>query len=270
MQYDYNYGSDALQYWDIGSGTTTVLLIHGFCEDNRIWESQITFLSKYYRVIAPNLPGVHCTPLPIHHSEPPSMRHYVEVLHELMHHLKIDQYYIMGHSMGGYIGLAFADYYVNHVMGLGLIHSTTYADSDAKKESRMKVAEFLQEWGTEKYVQMAIPNLFSSRFKKENQDAIQHIIEWGANISNEALIQFVMAMRNRPANSHLLSQNRIPIWMIVGEEDIAISIEDSLAQTQLLPPQNVIVLKEVGHMGMIEASDIVNQSIHRFLQNALS
>ena len=176
----------------------------------------------------------------------------------------------MGHSMGGYIGLALADYYVNHVMGLGLIHSTTYADSDAKKESRMKVAEFLQEWGSEKYVQTAIPNLFSSRFKKENQDAIQHVIECGAHISNESLIQFVMAMRNRPAYSHLLTQKRIPIWMIVGEEDIAIPIEDSLAQTQLLPPQNVIVLKEVGHMGMIEAPEIVNPSMHHFLQNALS
>lgn len=270
MQHEYHYGTGSLSYWDKGAGEITLLFIHGFGEDHLVWKSQIEFLSKFYRVIAPNLPGVHCAPLPIHHSEPPSIRHYVEVMHELMHHLNIDQYYVMGHSMGGYIGLAFADYYVNHVMGLGLIHSTTYADSDAKKESRMKVAEFLKEWGTEKYLQTATANLFSNRFKKENPDAIQQVIESAADISKEAMIQFVMAMRNRPAHTHLLTQKRIPIWMIVGEEDIAVPIEDSLAQTQLLPAQNVIVLKEVGHMGMLEASDEVNQSIHRFIQNTIS
>jgi pimeloyl-ACP methyl ester carboxylesterase len=68
-------------------------------------------------------------------------------MHELMHSLHIDKYYVIGHSMGGYIGLAFADYYVNHVIGLGLVHSTSFEDSPAKKESRLKVAEFIQEYG---------------------------------------------------------------------------------------------------------------------------
>ena len=259
MLHYYDYGVDQLAYFDEDNGESqdtkaVVLLLHGFGEDHCIWKEQITFLSKYFRVIAPNLPGVHCKPLNIHHSHAPSIQNYVELMHELMHSLHIDKYYVIGHSMGGYIGLAFADYYVNHVIGLGLVHSTSYEDSPAKKESRLKVAEFIQEHGTQKFLETATQNLFGNTFKKTHPEQIQNVMDSVSDVSSEAMIQFVMAMRNRKAHTHLLTQQRIPIWMIVGEADIAVPIEDSLQQTQLLPPNNVMILEEVGHMGMLEAT----------------
>ena len=264
----YNYGIDELAYYDQGKGEQTILLIHGFGEDHAIWKNQIEFLSTHYRVIAPNLPGVHCKPLALHHSQAPNIRMYVEVLHELMHHLHIEQYYIVGHSMGGYIGLSFADYYVNHVQGLLLFHSTTYEDNEAKKTSRMKVAEFIQEWGVSKYLETATPNLFGDAFKKTNPGVIQNVIESGSGISQEAMIQFVFAMRNRKAMTHLLKQHTIPVWMIVGEADLAVPIQDSLEQIKLLPSSNSLVLNNVGHMGMFEATDQVNEFIHQCIQSA--
>jgi pimeloyl-ACP methyl ester carboxylesterase len=264
----YNYGIDELAYYDQGKGEQTILLIHGFGEDHAIWKNQIEFLSIHYRVIAPNLPGVHCKPLVLHHSQAPNIRMYVEVLHELMHHLHIEQYFIVGHSMGGYIGLSFADYYVNHVQGLLLFHSTTYEDNEAKKTNRMKVAEFIQEWGVSKYLETATPNLFGDAFKKTNPGIIQNVIESGSGISQEAMIQFVFAMRNRKAMTHLLQQHTIPVWMIAGDADLAVTIQDSLEQIKLLPSSNSLVLNNVGHMGMFEATDQVNEFIHQCIQSA--
>jgi pimeloyl-ACP methyl ester carboxylesterase len=264
----YNYGIDELAYFDEGKGEQTILLIHGFGEDNTIWKNQIAFLSAHYRIIAPNLPGVHCKPLALHHSQAPSIRMYVEVLHDLMHHLHIEHYYIVGHSMGGYIGLSFADYYVNHVQGLLLLHSTTYEDNEAKKISRMKVAEFIQEWGVSKYLETATPNLFGDAFKKTNPAAIQNVIDSGTDISQDAMIQYVFAMRNRKAMTHLLQQSILPMWMIAGDADLAVPIQDSLEQIKLLPSPNSLVLKEVGHMGMLEATDQVNQFIDQCIQSA--
>ena len=264
----YNYGIDQLAYFDEGKGEQTILLIHGFGEDNTIWKNQIEFLSSHYRIIAPNLPGVDCKPLAIHHSQAPSIRMYVEVMHDLMHHLAIEKYFIVGHSMGGYIGLSFADFYVNHVQGLLLLHSTTYEDNEAKKLSRMKLAEFIQEWGVSKFLETATPNLFGDAFKKTNPGVIQNIIESGLGTSQEAMIQFVFAMRNRKAMTHLLHQNAMPVWMIAGEADLAVPIQDSLEQIKLLPSSNSLVLKDVGHMGMFEATDQVNQFIHQCIQSA--
>ena len=263
----YNYGIDELAYFDEGKGRQTILLIHGFGEDHGVWKNQIEFLSAHYRIIAPNLPGVHCKPLAIHHSQAPSIRMYVEVLHELMHHLGIEQYFIVGHSMGGYIGLSFADYYINHVQGLILLHSTTYEDNEAKKMSRMKVAEFIQEWGVSKYLETATPNLFGDAFKKTNPGIIQDIIEGGLGISQEAMIQFVFTMRNRKAMTHLLEQSNMPVWMIAGDSDLAVTIQDSLEQIKLLPSSNSLVLENVGHMGMFEATDQVNEFIHQCIQS---
>lgn len=264
----YDYGIDQLSYFDAGTGSKTMLLIHGFGEDHCIWKNQIEYLAANYRVIAPNLPGVQCKPLSLHHSQAPNIRMYVEVLHELMHHLNIENYYIVGHSMGGYIGLSYADYYVNHVQGLLLLHSTSYEDNEAKKTSRMKVAEFIEEFGVSKYLETATPNLFGKEFKKENPAAIQNIIESGSDISKEAMIQFVFAMRNRKAFTHLLQQNNIPVWMLAGDEDLAVPIQDSIEQIKLLPSTNSLVLKGVGHMGMLEAPDQVNQFIQQFIATA--
>ena len=266
----YDYGVDQLAYFDAGAGPVNLLLIHGFGEDHTIWEKQIEFLSPHFRIIAPNLPGVHCKTLPLHHTQEPSIRNYVEVLHELMHHLHIEKYYIMGHSMGGYIGLAFADYYVNHVMGLGLIHSTTYADSDAKKASRLKVAEFIEEFGTLKYLETATVNLFGSAFKNNHPSQIQHMIDNASEISESTMMQFVFAMRNRNPMTHLLTQRRMPVWMIAGKEDIAVPLEDSMEQLALLPKEHAILLDGVGHMGMLEATEQVNKSIYTFIQNEIT
>ena len=265
-KHHYNYGIDELAYFDEGKGRQTILLIHGFGEDNTVWKNQIVFLSAHYRIIAPNLPGVQCNPLAIHHSQAPSIRMYVEVLHELMHHLGIEQYFIVGHSMGGYIGLSFADYYINHVQGLLLLHSTTYEDNEAKKMSRMKVAEFIQEWGVSKYLETATPNLFGDAFKKTNPETIQDVIDGGLGTSQEAMIQFVFAMRNRKAMTHLLQQSNMPVWMIAGIADLAVTIQDSLEQIKLLPSSNSLVLENVGHMGMFEATDQVNEFIHQCIQ----
>lgn len=264
----YNYGIDQLAYFDEGKGKQTLLLIHGFGEDHTVWKNQIEFLSAHYRIIAPNLPGVHCKPLAIHHSQAPSIRMYVEVLHELMHQLDIEHYFIVGHSMGGYIGLSFADDYVNHVQGLLLLHSTTYEDNEAKKSSRMKVAEFIQEWGVAKFLETATPNLFGDAFKRTNPGIVQDVIESGLNIGQEAMIQFVFAMRNRKAMTHLLQQSNLPVWMIAGDADLAVPIQDSLEQIKLLPSSNSLVLENVGHMGMFEATNQVNEFIHQCIQSA--
>ena len=98
MLHYYDYGEDELAYFYEGDNESvnnkpTLLLIHGFGEDHCIWKNQIEFLSQHYRVIAPNLPGVHCKPLTIHHSHKPSISNYVEVLHDLMHSLHIEKYY---------------------------------------------------------------------------------------------------------------------------------------------------------------------------------
>ena len=264
----FEFNKQQMGYTKTGTGPAVVLL-HGFGEDHHIFNGTVTILEKTYAVYTPDL---IFTGMSQFNATTPITNFSIEYLADsiaaLIEYEKIETCILLGHSMGGYIGLSFADYYVNHVQGLLLLHSTTYEDNEAKKLSRMKVAEFIQEWGVSKFFESATPNLFGDAFKKTNPGTIQNLIESGLGIGQEAMIQFVFAMRNRKAMTHLLQQSNLPVWMIAGDADLAVPIQDSLEQIKLLPSPNSLVLKEVGHMGMLEATDQVNQFIHQCIQSA--
>ncbi len=83
---------------------------------------------------------------------------------------------LIGHSMGGYISMAFAEKYPDKLSGLGLFHSSSYADSPEKKESRDKNILFIQKNGAALFVEQAIPGLFSDEFKSEHPEEIRRLI----------------------------------------------------------------------------------------------
>jgi pimeloyl-ACP methyl ester carboxylesterase len=63
---------------------------------------------------------------------------YADCIHALLRHENISSCIMLGHSMGGYITLAFAEKYPLLLTGLGLIHSTAFADSEEKKKNRAR------------------------------------------------------------------------------------------------------------------------------------
>ena len=119
---------------DTGKGRVVVLL-HGFLGSHQIWENTIQSLSKSYRVIAIDLPGHGSTDCfgYVH-----TMELLAKCVKTVMDSLRLKKYVIIGHSMGGYAGLAFADMYPDNLRGLCLYHSTAYADSDEKKKDRTR------------------------------------------------------------------------------------------------------------------------------------
>ncbi len=112
---------------------------------------------------------------------------------------KITQLVLIGHSMGGYISLAFAQNNPDKLKGLGLFHSSAYADSDEKKEARNKNIRFIQKNGTPPFIGQAIPSLFSENFKSQNPEEITRLVNRYANFTPDSLVQYLEAMKQRPA-----------------------------------------------------------------------
>lgn len=121
-----------LFYRSIGSGPD-VLLVHGFGEDGSIWDRQFEAL-KGFRLIVPDLPGSGRSQL----VPDMSMEGLASVLYRLLKHLNIGRIAVIGHSMGGYVALAFAEKFPELLSGLGLFHSTAYADTEEKKSNSKK------------------------------------------------------------------------------------------------------------------------------------
>ncbi|HWS59814.1 MAG TPA: alpha/beta fold hydrolase, partial [Flavobacterium sp.] len=126
------YKNTKIAYTDQGKGTAIVLL-HGFLENQSMWNAYISDFSKKNRVITIDLLGHGATECLgyIH-----SMEDQADMIHHVLHDLKIRKAVFIGHSMGGYIALAFAELYPDSMKGLVLLNSTSRADSDERKINR--------------------------------------------------------------------------------------------------------------------------------------
>jgi pimeloyl-ACP methyl ester carboxylesterase len=114
-------------------------------------------------------------------------------------------------------------------------------------------------------VEQSIPGLFSESFKAKHPEEISKLIERYANFKRESLVQYLEAMKNRPATTGVLKSITKPVLFIIGEEDKAIPIKDSLELCHLPRISYIHILTRTAHMGMIENTNLCNSFVDRFL-----
>lgn len=139
MQKRIDYKGKKLNYMVSGEGPVLVL-IHGFGEHSSTWSAQLNAF-PLFKLIIPDLPGSGESEM----IDDMSMEGMAESLNAILQFESIDNIIMLGHSMGGYVTLAFAELYGQLLQGFGLIHSTAFADSAEKKEDRLKGIDFIKK-----------------------------------------------------------------------------------------------------------------------------
>ncbi len=173
---------------------------------------------------------------------------------------------LIGHSMGGYITLAIAEKYPDLLSAFALIHSSAYADSEEKKSARLKSIEFIKTNGAYEFLKTAIPGLFKpSENAGPSETHIADLIEKGKGFAPEALIQYYRSMINRVDKTAVLKNFSRPVLLIIGEYDNAVPFEQSMQQTYLPHQTYIHILRNSGHMGLLEETETVNRALLEFL-----
>lgn len=261
MQQKLLEGNHSLSYFITGKGNQSIILIHGFGEDSRIWKQQVDYLQNDYRLFIPDLPGTGQSAIG---NSQLSVESMAEVTKQMMDAEKIDQCIMLGHSMGGYVTLAFAEAYPERLTAFGLIHSTAYADNEEKKEARQKSISFIKEHSAAEFMKTTIPNLFSQSFNSKHKEQVDELMTQGNQFTAETLIAYYTAMINRPNRSHILQETTVPVLFFIGAEDKAVSPADALAQTALPIVCMAKLVPGIAHMGMLEAATELNLTIGEF------
>ena len=248
-----------------------VVLIHGFGEDGDIWQKQVEFLQHNYQLIIPDLPGSGKSEL----INDMSIEGMAEIIKEIIYH-EVQKFplqgaegvrvCLIGHSLGGYITLAFAEKYPNMLYAFGLIHSSAFADTEEKKAARLKSIEFISTHNAYDFLRTAIPGLFSRQWSQDHQPEIESLVEKGHNFSSEALIQYYQAMIARHDKTRLLKNFPRPVLFIIGVHDNAVPFAHSLKQSYLPDLSYIHILRNSAHMGLWEEADQVNKALLVFLQ----
>ncbi len=254
------YQDKKIFYQTFGSGKP-VMLVHGFGEDGRVWKNQIAYLKEKKFLIVPDLPGSGQSAA----IADMSMEGLAEVLHSIIHKEDINTCTMIGHSMGGYITLAIAEKYWNHLHAFGLFHSSGFADSEEKKMARKKGIEFIEQHGTFEFLKTSTPNLFSEIFKTDSPQFVNEFIDSIKYLPAQSLISYYKAMMERPDRTAVLKNSGLRILFILGEFDNAIPLQDGLKQCHMPEISHIHILKKSGHMGMVEEPQKVNLILEEFL-----
>jgi pimeloyl-ACP methyl ester carboxylesterase len=256
------FKGETLEYEIRGQGAP-VMLVHGFTEDRRIWDPVLKGMEEKYQWILPDLPGSGKSRF---NGSLTRLTDFADSLYAILENENIPRLVLIGHSMGGYISLAFAEKYAEKIRGLGLFHSSSYADSEEKKEVRNKNIRFIRKNGGAAFVEQAIPGLFSASFNESHPEEIRKLIERYANFSVESLVSYLGAMRERQETTGVLKSIRKPVLFIMGEEDKAVPLKDALEQCHLPQISYIHILTHTAHMGMIENTSLCNSILDRFLE----
>lgn len=248
---------------DQGSGEVVVLL-HGFCGSSKYWDKVIPALSQKYRVIAPDMPGHGNSTDPEQWLQ---IEDYAQLILELLNEKEIEKANIFGHSMGGYITLAFAEKYPERLKSFGLIHSTPLPDDEQGKKGRDNSINKIQDEGIDAFIEGLIPKLFAQDRLSELQQEVEEAKRIGRQTSPTGAITALYAMKHRPDRSDVLKNSTLQVLLVAGAKD------------QLIPPDKLFVhkqnnikemlIEQAGHMSMYETPETLVQEIETFLSKAL-
>ena len=235
-----------IEYHQEGFGEV-ILLIHGFIENSSMWDAIASELSKTHQIVRLDLPGFGKSDVL---KGTFTMTTYAECVHQLLIKLNIKKLTLIGHSMGGYVGLELAKICPNKITHFILFHSTAKADSNEKKQSRSRAISLLKQKQSV-YLQTTIPFLFSEAFQLTCSAKIQKMINEAKMLDVNGLMSALKAMQGRLDNQENLKNQSFKKTLIGGALDPLLNSDDLIEEAYVIGAQ-YLELKHAGHMSHFE------------------
>ncbi|KAB1069850.1 alpha/beta hydrolase [Tamlana haliotis] len=245
-----------IHYTDSGKGHAIVLL-HGFLESTKIWKKLAPELSKKHRVICIDLLGHGQTGcLGYVHT----MEQMAEAVEFVLKNLRIRRSTFIGHSMGGYVALAFAEKHPDNLKGLCLLNSTARSDSPEKQINRDRTIVTVKK-SHETFIRIAITNLFRPKNRKLFKEEIKALISEAKQTPLQGIVAALEGMKIRDNREALLHFTPFKKMMIAGKKDPVLNHEALLEEVE--DSQVRFIEFPDGHMSFIEnESELLQELVH--------
>jgi len=259
-------GGSHLDVIDVGEGPT-ILFVHGFPLDHRMWKFQIEHLAEKFRLICPDLPGFGKSPAS--HNRP-TMRGFAEDLAALLSALNIEQpVCYCGLSMGGYIGWQFQKYFPNRVSRLIACDTRAASDTEQVRRARKIAAQPVMTTGAAPVAESMIEKLFYHRNVKHNKKMVTEVREVISSTQPSSIASGQLAMSERPDQTERLSQINIPTLFVVGEFDKITTPQEMQENSSLVPNSSLLKIPDAGHLPPLENHIEFNRGLVEFLDPSM-
>ena len=214
-----------------------------------MWDFYIPEFAKKNRVITIDLLGhgeTECL------SYVQTMEDNADAVHAVLSELRIRKAIFVGHSMGGYVALAFAELYPDTIKGLILLNSTASADSEERKTNRDRAIKVVKH-SFMNFISLSIANLFSESNRERLASAIENVKKEALKTPLQGIVASLEGMKIRQDREVLLHLTPYPKLMILGEKDPVLNYEETKQQIENTAVK--LVTFPDGHMTHIENQD---------------
>jgi pimeloyl-ACP methyl ester carboxylesterase len=237
-------------YCQVSGNGPCIVLLHGFLESGEIWKNFTRRLAGFFRVVTIDLPGHGASEClsPVN-----SMDDMAEAVRHVLKTLHVTSCLMAGHSMGGYVALAYADKYPRSLKGLVLFHSQAAADNETTMANRDRTIALVKK-DHHGFIKQFIPDLFDPSNTRKFGREIEKLRALADETPKTGIIAALEGMKLRPDRQHALMDSKFPVLFIIGKNDKRIPMEVIIPQTLLPEHSEILILDHVGHMGFIEAS----------------
>lgn len=248
--------------WDEAGSTEsghTVLLIHGYPLDRKLWSAQLEGVSGH-RLLAPDLRGTGGSG---DAPAPESLAEHADDMIALLDALKVDRAVVVGLSMGGYVALDMAARHRDRLAGLVLIDSRAAADTAEGRAARDSAIATVEAEGVVPVVRAMAMKLFGSAVPEGVRESILARMR---ETTPATMIATLRAMRDRPDRTELLSTLvGLPTLVIVGAEDQITPPAVSRSMVEAIPSAELVEVEGAGHLPPVESPGTVNEALQTFL-----
>lgn len=248
MQQSILYKDVEVVYNDLGQGAC-ILLLHGYLETAEVWDSFAGRFLDRFRVITMDLPGHGGSGT---WGKAHSMDDLAGSVCAVLNKAGVDKVFLVGHSLGGYVAMAFADLHPGLLSGYSLFHSTCFADSEEKRDDRDREIRLVMCKKKRQIIDVSIPKGFADVNLERLNNEVERVKDMALSNTEEGIVAVLNGMKERPDRTSVLKDPRLPLLLIGGMKDNYIPDEVFGKLVALAPHASVLRLGQSGHMGFIE------------------
>jgi pimeloyl-ACP methyl ester carboxylesterase len=266
MKEIFNYKGGKIYYYDKGKGDVIVLL-HGYLESAEVWNGFEEKLSAGYRTISIDMPGHGQSDI---YGDTHTMEFMATVIKELISGLGIGKIFLTGHSLGGYVALAFIELFPDFLTGYSLFHSHPFADSPEAEAKRLREIEIVKAGRKELIYPENVLKMFAPSNVEKFAMELERSKKIASMIPGDGIIAVLRGMMDRPSRLSVMEMGRVPCLWILGSMDNYIPCDIILPQVKLPSNAEVVILNKTGHLGFIEEEDLSVSVLTDFVEKLKS
>ncbi|MCD4769519.1 MAG: alpha/beta hydrolase [Bacteroidales bacterium] len=262
MEKTTKYKDREIFYTDSGSGDI-IVLVHGYLESSEVWGEFAEQLAKRYRVLSVDLPGNGRSDL---YDEEHTMCFMAGAVKSVLDNEKTDRVVIAGHSLGGYVTLAFVENYPDMLRGYILFHSHPLEDTEEIKINRNREIDVVRSGKKDVIYPVNIPKMFADVNLEKFSSHVERSKSIASRQTPEGIISVSLGMMDRKNRENIVTSGNIPMLYILGKMDNYIPWDFAVKHLKTGLSGKIITLYHSGHMGFIEEMDLSVKIFNEFIE----